>query len=116
LAVSAQQIKELAHACGFELAGVTAAVPSRDFARFEVWRGAGMAGEMSYMTDRRGDLRGDPRNLLPEAQSIVCVGKLYNTKNPGRGTISRYAWGQDYHEVLRQGLEQLLARIAERHG
>jgi len=116
LAVSAQQIKELAHACGFELAGVTAAVPSRDFARFEVWRGAGMAGEMSYMTDRRGDLRGNPRNLLPEAQSIVCVGKLYNTKDPGCGMISRYAWGQDYHEVLRQGLEQLLARITERHG
>ena len=57
MAVCAQEIKELAHACGFELAGVTAAVPSGDFARFEVWRGAGMAGEMSYMTDRRGDLR-----------------------------------------------------------
>ena len=124
MAVSAQEIKELAHACGFELAGVTAAVPSQDLARFETWRAAGMAGEMTYMTDRRGDLRGDPRSLLPEARSIVCVGKLYNTPHEystamtdsGRGWIARYAWGEDYHDVLRRSLEQLLERIAEAHG
>jgi epoxyqueuosine reductase len=124
LAISAQQIKELAHACGFELAGVTAAAPSEDLARFERWRAAGMAGEMTYMIDRRGDLRGDPRSLLPDAQSIVCVGKLYNTPHEystamtdsGRGWIARYAWGEDYHDVLRRDLEQLLARIAEAHG
>ncbi|HEY6989494.1 MAG TPA: tRNA epoxyqueuosine(34) reductase QueG [Bryobacteraceae bacterium] len=114
--ITAQEVKELAHACGFELAGVTAAVPSGDLARFETWREAGMAGEMSYMTDRRGDLRGDPRSLLPEAQSIVCVGKLYNTPHPGGGGVSRYAWGGDYHDVLRRNLERLLERIAEAHG
>ncbi|HMJ61063.1 MAG TPA: tRNA epoxyqueuosine(34) reductase QueG, partial [Bryobacteraceae bacterium] len=124
MAVNAQIIKELAHACGFELAGVTAAVPSQDLARFETWRAAGMAGEMSYMTDRRGDLRADPRSLLPDARSIVCVGKLYNTPHEystamtdsGRGWIARYAWGEDYHDVLRRSLEQLLERIAEAHG
>ena len=36
-------------------------------------------GEMRYLTDHRGDLRSDPRNLLPSAKSIICVGKLYNT-------------------------------------
>jgi epoxyqueuosine reductase len=116
VAVNAQDIKKLAHACGFELAGVTAAAPSGDLARFETWRGAGMAGEMSYMTDRRGDLRGNPRNLLPEAQSNVCVGKLYNTAHASRGGVSRYAWGGDYHDVLRRALERLLERIAEAHG
>lgn len=124
MAVSAQTIKELAHACGFELAGVTAAVPSQDLVRFETWRTAGMAGEMTYMTDRRGDLRGDPRSLLPGARSIVCVGKLYNTPHEystamtdaRRGWIARYAWGEDYHDVLRRSLEQLLERIAEAHG
>jgi epoxyqueuosine reductase len=124
LTVTAQQIKQLAHACGFELAGVTAAVPSHDLARFETWRAAGMAGEMTYMTDRRGDLRAEPRSLLPDARSIVCVGKLYNTPHEystamtdsGRGWIARYAWGEDYHDTLRRGLEQLLARIAEAHG
>jgi epoxyqueuosine reductase len=78
LPITAAIVKDLARACGFELAGVTAALPSEDFGRFAAWRAAGMAGEMNYLTDRRGDLRADPRELLPSAQSIVCVGKLYN--------------------------------------
>lgn len=82
-----------------------------------------MAGEMAYLTDHRGDLRSDPRNLLPNAQSIVCVGQLYNTSHPCtaemhdpvRGWISRYAWGEDYHDVLRRNLELLVARLCEIH-
>ena len=73
-------MKELARQFGFELCGIAPALPLRDFARFEDWRTAGMAGEMLYLTDRRGDMRADPRNLLPSARSIVCVGKLYNTE------------------------------------
>ncbi len=117
------RIKELAHACGFELAGIAAASPTEDFSRFQAWRSDGLAGEMKYLTDRRGDLRCDPRNLLPSARSIVCVGKLYNTPHPystdvidsDRGWISRYAWGTDYHEIMRTGLELLVRRIAELH-
>jgi epoxyqueuosine reductase len=124
LPITAAVVKELARACGFELAGVTAALPSEDFARFAAWRAAGMAGEMNYLTDRRGDLRADPRELLPSAQSIVCVGKLYNTPearsvevhDPQRGWISRYGWGADYHNVLRAPLEKLVSRVADIHG
>jgi epoxyqueuosine reductase len=123
LAITAVQVKELAQACGFELAGVAAASPSPDFDRFQRWREKGFAGEMGYLTDRRGDLRADPRNLLPTVQSIVCVGKLYNTPYPHtsyvrdtkRGWISRYGWGADYHDVLRHGLEMLVSKIAESH-
>jgi epoxyqueuosine reductase len=122
-ALTSNGIKELAYACGFELAGVAAALPSEDFARFQAWRDGGSAGEMKYLTDRRGDMRSDPRNLLPGARSIICVGKLYNTPHPhstefddaDRGWISRYAWGADYHDVVRDGLELLVARIAELH-
>jgi len=84
---------------------------------------------MNYLTDRRGDLRSDPRHLLPSARSILCVGKLYNTPHPRtaeldsteldadrRGWISRYAWGEDYHDVLRRDLARLVGRIAEAHG
>ncbi len=78
---------------------------------------------MQYLTDRRGDMRRDPRNLLASAQSLVCVGKLYNTNLPystdykenGHGWISRYAWGDDYHDVLRRGLELLVEKIARAH-
>ena len=123
MAITTQALKELAQACGFELAGIAAAEPNQDFGRFQSWREAALAGEMAYLTDRRGDLRGHPRNLLPSAQSIVCVGKLYNTahphteemQNPQRGWISRYAWGADYHDVMRRGLERLVERIAELH-
>jgi epoxyqueuosine reductase len=114
----------MAHACGFELAGVVEALSSPDFARFEEWRAAGFAGEMDYLNDRRGDLRSDPRALLPSARTILCVGKLYQTsqrataENTGdtRGWISRFAWGrQDYHDVMRERLQRLLAMIRAAH-
>src|SRR6202040_3072270 len=66
--------------------------------------------------DRRAEIRRDPRNLLPGARSIICVGKLYNQGAPpereGRAIFSRYAWGRDYHDVLREALEDLANRIA----
>ncbi len=123
MSITPATVKQLAFECGFELVGITAAGPSEDFVRFDEWRAHGMAGEMSYLTDRRGDLRSDPRNLLPSAQSMVCVGKLYNTALPystepldaGQGWISRYAWGEDYHDVLCKNLEHLVQQIAAHH-
>jgi epoxyqueuosine reductase len=119
LSITNLQIKELAFACGFELAGIAPALPLSDFERFERWRHAGLAGEMTYLTDHRGDKRRDPRELLPSAQSMLCVGKLYNTaapystavQDPERGWISRYAWGNDYHDSLRNSLEQLVNEL-----
>lgn len=124
MSITTTQIKELARVCGFELAGITPALPLGDYSRFDEWRRSGKAGDMSYLTDRRGDLRSDPRHLLPEAQSIVCVAKLYNTESPRsttvadpeRGWISRYAWGADYHDLLRERLTELVGRIRDVHG
>jgi len=114
----------LARACGFELAGVAAAVPSTDSARYRDWVAAGFAGEMRYLTDRRASVRDDPRNLLPSARSVICVGKLYHTPWPysthfddrERAWISRYAWGVDYHDVVREGLAQLDGVLRRRTG
>jgi epoxyqueuosine reductase len=111
-------VKRIARECGFELAGVARAEPTEqtteDYARYERWAASGMAGEMRYLTDRRNPLRRDPRSLLASARSVICVGKLYNTtpevKDP---PISRYAWGsRDYHDVLREGLERMVERLA----
>ncbi|MGC9970772.1 MAG: tRNA epoxyqueuosine(34) reductase QueG [Bryobacteraceae bacterium] len=109
----AEEVKRLARDCGFELVGVERAEPAPEAAYYQEWVRAGMSAEMSYLTGRRADLRNDPRNLLPSARSIICVGKLYNGP---RGPISRYACGPDYHGVLREALRRLGARLKERAG
>ncbi len=119
--LSAEQVKRAALESGFELAGIASAEPSSDYARYQEWVANGMAGEMSYLTDHRGGIREDARNLLPSAKSILCVGKLYNSPYPystrfhdeERAWISRYAWGSDYHEILREGLIEVAARLRE---
>ena len=111
----AEEVKKHAIECGFELAGVAAAAPLAEAEFYQEWVRQGMAGEMRYLTDHRGDKRADPRSLLASARSVVCVGKLYNGpepystrfSEPERAWISRYAWGGDYHDVMRQGLERL---------
>ena len=114
-------VKALARECGFELAGVASALPASDSAAYQRWVSKGFAGEMAYLTDRRADVRNDPRNLLSSARSIICVGKLYNGpqpystkfREPELAWISRYASGDDYHDVLRDGLQTLADRLLE---
>ena len=114
-------IAKLARECGFELAGVTPAIPASDHDRYRHWVANGYAAEMSYLIDRRAAVRETPLNLLPSARSIICVGKLYNSpmpystrfREPELAWISRYAWGDDYHDILRQGLQQLANRLLE---
>lgn len=117
-------VRDLARECGFELAGVAPAAPVPERAWYREWAAAGYAGEMGYLTDRRAGLRESPQSLLPAARSVICVGKLYNTPwpystkfaGPGRAWISRYAWGGDYHDVVRRGLERLRDLLRERAG
>jgi epoxyqueuosine reductase len=124
VALDAREIRQLAHECGFELCGVTAAVPASDLGLYREWVERGYAADMSYLTDRRAEVRSDPRQLLPSARWMVCVGKLYNTPWPystqfsarEAGWISRYAWGADYHDVMRRRLERLRDRIREHAG
>jgi epoxyqueuosine reductase len=122
--VTAAQIKLLAQDCGFELAGIASAQPLPDDSRrYLDWVDRGMAGAMGYLTDRRAQVRTDPKLIFPGARSILCVAKLYNGPQPrstevneaGHGWISRYAWGDDYHDVMRRGLEQLAAKLGPDH-
>jgi epoxyqueuosine reductase len=113
----------LALRCGFELAGVVPVGPSPDYPYYASWIGRGLAGAMRYLTDHRAGARSDPRNLLPSARSVICVARLYNTPMPystefsseDLGWISRYAWGDDYHDLLRRGLEQLASLLGPDH-
>ncbi|HET8548580.1 MAG TPA: tRNA epoxyqueuosine(34) reductase QueG [Bryobacteraceae bacterium] len=119
--MNAAEVKALALEAGFDLAGIAPAVPAPDAARYAEWVAAGLAGAMGYLTDHRASRRMDPCSLLPGARSILCVAKLYNGPEPytpdfsdsERGWISRYAWGDDYHGIMREALERVAGRLKE---
>jgi epoxyqueuosine reductase len=118
--VQADVVKGLARECGFELAGIAPASPLPEAAWYLEWVRRGMAAGMAYLAGHRAAMRADPRTLLASVRSIICVGKLYNTPEPystgcpdsGRAWISRYAWGKDYHGVLRAGLKRLAGKLS----
>jgi epoxyqueuosine reductase len=114
--LTSPEIKSLAAECGFELAGVTTAAPLAEAHYYHHWVREGFAGKMAYLTDHRAQVRDDPRHLLPSAKTVICVGKLYNGAQPDSDAISRYALGEDYHDVLREGLARLAERMRARTG
>ncbi len=115
-----ERIKERARALGFVGVGVAPVEPLDEPARrLAAWLLAGRHGTMRYM-ERHVEARRDPGALLPGARSIVSLAANYYTarRAPGDGgtrsaKISRYAWGRDYHLVLRERMEALLSEIRE---
>jgi epoxyqueuosine reductase len=115
----AERVKEAALEVGFDLAGVARPEAPPELAFFASWASSGYAGEMGYLSaqvERRSDLS----RAFPWARSIVCVGLQYDTKAPysieapeERAWIARYAWGDDYHDVMTALLDRLAARLAE---
>jgi epoxyqueuosine reductase len=115
-------VHEAAREAGFDIVGIAAADAPRELAFFAEWVERGYAGEMSYLTSQR-DRRSDARTAFAWARSLVCVALQYDTPHPystgappDRGWLSRYAWGDDYHDVLKAMLERLVARLQERLG
>ncbi|MFZ1203445.1 MAG: tRNA epoxyqueuosine(34) reductase QueG, partial [Candidatus Acidiferrales bacterium] len=115
-------IAERARALGFDLCGVApvAAEYLAELSRLPEWLDRGYAGEMKYLHDAR---RADPRQVLDGAKSMIVVALNYNTPHEPsppagdagdaapHGWISRYAWGDDYHDVLRERLNALIAEM-----
>lgn len=114
--MDSRRVKQIALDSGFDLAGIASAQPHPHFAFYSSWVTRGLAGAMGYLKDHRAQLRSDPRQLLPTARSILCVAKSYHGPEPPsthspRPWLSRYAWGRDYHRVLRQALERVVERL-----
>jgi epoxyqueuosine reductase len=118
----AARAKALALESGFDLAGIARADAPRELAFFAEWVARGHAGEMAYLTsqvERRSDLRA----AFPWARSVLSVALQYDTPHPystsapgGRGWIARYAWGDDYHEVMKALLLRVLERLRAEAG
>ena len=113
-------IKRKARELGFDLCGVAPAAELPELTFLEQWLARGFAGEMAYL-HRSADKRADVRRVLPSAQTVIVTGTLYNTAvpysiecaEPGRAHIARYAWGDDYHDVIGRRLDALLAWMRE---
>ncbi len=107
-------IKKHAEELGFNFCGIARARRLDDDARrLEAWLGKGMHGSMTYM-ERYFDLRIDPCKLVPGAQSVITLMLNYFPKEKQKNNvpkISKYAFGKDYHEVIREKLNRLLGII-----
>ena len=112
-------IKNIAADMGFDHCGIAKAHRlEEDARRLENWLNKGMHGTMQYMEDHF-DLRIDPSKLVPGARSVITL--LFNyfpaqQQPPGVPKISKYALGNDYHEVIRTKLKLFLQKIKEQVG
>ena len=114
-----EKIKAWALELGFDAAGITDTELSEHENYLNRWLENNFHGDMHYM-EKHGTKRSRPAELVPNTLRIISVRMNYapsdprswaNLKNPDKAAISCYAWGRDYHKVLKQRLEKLASKI-----
>jgi epoxyqueuosine reductase len=121
--LTAADVKAHARDYGFDLCGIAHAEPGGRLTRLADWIARGYAGDMQYLADSL-DERVDPRRVLPTVRSVIALGCVYNTSQPyssaiagpDRAVVARYAWGDDYHETLRNRLRPFVRWLASAGG
>jgi len=116
MALTPSEIKLKARSLGFDLCGIAPAADLPELKFLREWLDRGYGGTMTYL-NRSAKRRADVRNVLPSARSVIVTATNYNTDrsystecaDPSRAQIARYAWGDDYHDVLAARLDALLA-------
>jgi epoxyqueuosine reductase len=116
----ASEIKTRARELGFDLCGIAPAASHPELMFFREWLNRGYAGDMGYLV-RSADKRADVRAILPSARTVIVLGTVYNTDRPystecrdsDRAHIARYAWGDDYHDVIGRRLDALLGWLRD---
>ena len=113
--ITSQSIKARARELGFDLCGIAGAEGYPELSFLPDWLERGYAATMTWM-HRSAEKRADVRHVVPNARSVIVTATLYNTARPYSddvppdvARISRYAWGDDYHDVLKDRLDALLA-------
>lgn len=116
MGVDSGQVKQWAGELGYDLVGIAPAVPPDKAECLAHWLGRGFHGDMHYLQHHLTQ-RIDPTEFVPGAKSIICTALSYWRPPPesldqgATGRIARYAWGRDYHEIMREKLKQLASRI-----
>lgn len=113
-------VREIARRLGFEHCGIARAVKLDDDARrLEKWLNKGMQGGMKYM-ENHFELRVDPSRLVPGARSVITLLMNYfpsETQTESASyKISKYAYGSDYHEIIRSKLKEFLTSVQDQIG
>jgi epoxyqueuosine reductase len=118
--LTAAAVKCRAQELGFDACGIAPAGDLPELRFFPEWIARGYAGSMKWL-ERSADRRADVRAVLPSARTVVVTATVYNTdrpysteiQDPERAQIARYAWGDDYHDIVGDRLEALRAWMAE---
>jgi epoxyqueuosine reductase len=112
-----QLVKQLALQNGFDYCGIAKAHRlDEDARRLEKWLQQGLHGSMKYM-ENYFDLRVDPTKLVPGAKSVITLLKNYYPAQSNSETrISKYAYGKDYHEVIKASLRKTIQELQEKIG
>ena len=120
--LTSETVKSNALALGFDACGIAAAADYPELHFFGEWLARGYAGTMAYLA-RTAQRRSDVRQVLPSAQSVIVTATVYNTARPyatecsdqNQAHIARYAWGDDYHDVIGVRLNRLLEWMQQTH-
>lgn len=120
LITNTQIIKEAAARLGFAFCGISrAGFLEEEANRLDAWLQRGYHGRMSYMENHH-DMRLDPTKLVPGARSVVSLVYNYYPKTDlgrdGEPKVAKYAYGEDYHFIIREKLKQLLSEIRDSIG
>jgi len=115
-----KSIKDKALGLGFDLVGISPVDSFPENQYYKEWLRKGFSGEMKYL-DRSPEKREHLQHVLPHAKSVISCALNYNTdcsysvdeKDKSKGWISRYAWGDDYHEIIEDKLRILMNHIKE---
>ena len=121
-----ERVLQAARDIGFDAVGIASALPlDEEYAHYNTWLARGYQGSLAYMDERAS--RHDVRHIMPSARSVVVVARNYYTPHShdetlnnvvnddsatlANGKISRYAWGDDYHDVLPPMLDTLCEQL-----
>ena len=118
--ISSDHVKAQAAAAGFDVCGIAPVADFRELTFLNDWIARGFHGEMEYMA-RSAPRRADVRAIMPSATAVIMLGTVYNadrpystaSTDPQRAAIARYAWGDDYHDVIDRRMRQLLQSLTQ---